>query len=93
LKGILVFKDITFLQSPVPIHRLLGEMSKNVKIAMLEAFCERTGKGYAMNVINQRSNMLLFCQFRTVEVGLGLFLAVHAAENVCSQMYYRASEN
>jgi hypothetical protein len=60
---------------------------------MLEAFCERTGKGYAMKVVNQKSNMLLFCQFWMVEVGLRLFLAVHAAENVCSQMYYRSSEN
>jgi hypothetical protein len=60
---------------------------------MLEAFCERTGKGYAMNVVNQKSNMLLFCQFWMVQVELGLFLAVHAAENVCSQMYYRSSEN
>jgi hypothetical protein len=60
------------------------------KIAMSEAFCQRVN---AMNVISQKSNMLLFCQFWMVQVGLGLFLAVHAAENVCSQMHYRSSEN
>jgi hypothetical protein len=60
---------------------------------MLEAFSERRGNSYEMNVVNYKSSMLLICQFWMVQVGLGLFLAVHAAENVCSQMYYRSSEN
>jgi hypothetical protein len=46
-----------------------------------------------MNTVIKRIKFYTFCQFWMVQVGLGLFLAVHAAENVCSKMYYRSSEN
>jgi hypothetical protein len=47
----------------------------------------------AVNISLKNQVLLHFCQFWMVQMGLGLFLAVHAAENVCSQMYYRASKN